>query len=126
MENNYIYNHTSHKPLLVSNLSILQVAAIIKRCKIFITNDSGLMHIASAVDTPTIAIFGPTNPLWVHPWGVKHKIVSLGLSCSPCFFYSQHPLTCKRKENDYLCITGITTEMVLQATKDLLCEIGVS
>ena len=121
--NERIYNTASHNPLIVKNLGILQVAALIKKCRIFISNDSGLMHTAAAVQVPIVGIFGPTNPVFVHPWGVKHRIVRQDLPCSPCFYYSQKPLTCRREERDFLCIKGINIDMVFEATRDLLCEI---
>ena len=118
--NNYIMEHTKHKPILATNLPITKTAAIIKKCNLFITNDSGLMHIASAMRVKTVALFGPTNPAWLHPWGTDYKIVRVDLPCSPCFYYSQKPLNCKRKEKDYLCMKAITVEMVANACTELL------
>lgn len=61
----YITNNISFKPGLFLNKTIPQIAALISRSSLFITNDTGIMHVAGATDTPQISIFGPTNPyIW--------------------------------------------------------------
>jgi ADP-heptose:LPS heptosyltransferase len=77
------------KPVIVAgDTDIRTTAMLIKKCALFISNDSGLMHIATAVKTPVIAIFGPT--LWWknHPWGKENLVIRKNLSCSPCYNYS--------------------------------------
>ena len=113
------------KSELVFNIktkSVRETAAIMKFCKIFVTNDSGLMHLAASLDIPIVAIFGPTNPAWVRPWGVPYRIVRTGIDCSPCFVYSPKPIRCITNRN-FACITEITVEMVLKAFEDLFQEI---
>jgi heptosyltransferase-2 len=119
-ENLFILNNSIHNNVkLVENKTIREVAAIIKNLSLFLSNDSGLMHLASTVGIPVVAIFGPTNPNWVRPWKVKHKVVRLDLSCSPCFYYSPKPLYCKIKEK-FKCIREIEVEMVKKAICELL------
>lgn len=101
--------------------SIREAAALMKHCDVFISNDSGLMHLAAALRVKTIAVFGPTNPVWVRPWQVKHKIISLGFPCAPCFRYSPRPLNCARGK-DYACVKDISADMVFSAFRDLLEE----
>ncbi len=68
--------------------NLAETAAIMKRCNVFVSNDSSLMHVASALQLKVVAIIGPTNPNYIHPWQTEHKIVRLNLDCSPCFIYS--------------------------------------
>jgi heptosyltransferase-2 len=91
----------------------LQSIAIMKRCNVFVTNDSALMHVASALGLKVIAIIGPTNPYYIHPWKTEHKIVSLNLDCAPCFYYSPKLLTCSRTDVQFKCIKELAVEMVL-------------
>lgn len=110
------------KPHLVSGLHFLKSAALLARCHLLITNDSALMHAAAALQVPTVAIFGPTNPTYVRPLQSRYRIVRKDLPCSPCFFYSRRPLRCYRPERDYACLNWIEPEEVLEAAFSLLRE----
>lgn len=62
--------------IIVDNVTPLQLAAIIQRCDLYISNDTGPMHLSTAVKTPTIALFGGSNPVqWGPPWE-KHTIIA--------------------------------------------------
>lgn len=102
----------SENSLVIRTKKFLQSIAIMKRCNVFVTNDSALMHVASAIGLKVIAIIGPTNSHYIHPWKTEHKIVSLHLDCSPCFFYSPKPLICKRTDVQFKCIKELNFEMV--------------
>ncbi len=65
--------------------SVKQVAALVERCRVLVCNDSGLMHVAVAVGTPVVAIYGPTDHRRTAPLGDIHTIVRKDLPCSPCF-----------------------------------------
>ncbi|NOY58408.1 MAG: lipopolysaccharide heptosyltransferase II [Calditrichaeota bacterium] len=66
-------------------LSLLQSAELLKRCRVLVSNDSAPLHLATAVGTPVIAIFGPTVPAFgFYPTGSKDKIIETQLSCRPC------------------------------------------
>lgn len=69
---------------LAGKTGLLQLAAILERCHLLVTNDTGTMHIATAVGTPVVALFGPTNPKVTGPWGEKNVVVKKEVSCSPC------------------------------------------
>jgi len=109
----------SNQVSIVTDKSIREVAAIIGTLDAFISNDSGLMHIAAAMETPVVAILGPTNKNFIYPWGVKHAIARLVLPCSPCFYYSPKPLRCKLNES-YQCLTDLGASEVSQALNELL------
>ncbi len=104
----------------VSTTNLPQSAAILKRCNIFVTNDSSMLHIASAMKRKVVAIIGPTNPAYIHPWHTEYKIVSLNLECSPCFIYSPRPLTCFRNDVKFKCIKELDVDLVYDAVLDFL------
>ncbi|MEJ2683896.1 MAG: glycosyltransferase family 9 protein [Candidatus Sulfobium sp.] len=107
----------------VDDVSVREAASLMRHCNLFISNDSGPMHMAAASGVPTVAVFGPTNPAWVRPWGVKQRIVRAGLFCSPCFRYSPKPLRCD-ENRDYECLNKVRVEQVLKACLDLLGEVA--
>ena len=104
----------SENSFIVKTEKFLQSIAIMKRCNVFVTNDSALMHVASALGLKVIAIIGPTNPHYIHPWKTEHKIVSLNLDCAPCFFYSPKPLTCSRQDVQFKCIKELDVEWFIE------------
>jgi len=65
-------------------LPIRLVAAIIRRARLFIGNDNGPMHIATAVGTPVVALFGSSDPRVWGPWGDGHRVIYKQVPCSPC------------------------------------------
>ena len=105
---------------VVNTNGILQSAAIMKRCNLFVTNDSSQMHIAAALQLKVVAIIGPTNPHYIHPWKTEHKIVTLNLDCAPCFFYSPRPLICIRDDVKFKCIKELTVDMAYDAVINYL------
>ena len=111
---------TPNNIIIVTSTSILESVAVMKRCNLFVTNDSSLMHFAAALKLNIIPIIGPTNINYIYPWKANHKIASLKLECSPCFFYSPNPLTCNRKDVKYKCMKDINPEMVLEIAKKIL------
>ncbi len=97
-----------------------QSAAILKRCDVFVTNDSSMLHIASAMKRKVVALIGPTNKNYIHPWKTDYKIVSLNLECAPCFIYSPRPLTCSRNDVKFKCIKEMSVDLVYSAVLDFL------
>jgi heptosyltransferase-2 len=101
------------KLFLAGKTSLRELAALISECDVMIANDSGSMHIACAVGTPTLAIFGSTDPKLTGPVGVGHDIIKKDFSCSPCFERS-----CLTK--DLRCMYTVTAEEVFFRIKELL------
>jgi heptosyltransferase II len=95
------------------------VAALIRRCQLFVSNDSGLMHTAAACNVPVVGVYGPTDSTWDKPWKTKSIVVTRGLSCSPCFYYSSRPLDCPAKL-DYACVRKLPVADVERAALSLL------
>lgn len=106
----------------VDSMSISQTAAVMKRCDVFVSNDSSLMHIAAALKLKTVAILGPTNQNYIYPWQTDYKIASLKLDCSPCFYYSPKPLVCSRQDLKFKCIKDLSADLVYEKVKNFLTE----
>ena len=93
--------------ILVDRLPLPILAAIIKRSNLFVGNDSGITHVAAAVGTPAITIFGPTDPIKWGPRGERVKILYKKYPCSPCSFDTRR--NCFSK----ICLKGVTVEDVI-------------
>ena len=91
---------------LAGKTNLREAIYLISQCSLFISNDSGLMHIAGALNVPTVAIFGSTNPVTTSPVGNKSVIVRHEVSCSPCL-----KKTCP---TDFRCMKLISVEDVFR------------
>ncbi len=98
---------------LAGKTSLRELMALIKTCSVFITNDSGPMHIAAALDVPTVAVFGSTDPTATGPFNKKSVVVREPVTCSPCF-----KRTCPYKH--YACLERVNAGKVLKAAEELL------
>ena len=121
--NEYIMKHADGggRTLLVREANLRRAAAVLKRCRVFISNDSGLMHVAGALGVPIVALFGPTNWRRLHPWTPRHVVVRANLPCMPCFHYSSRPLRCVANIN-FACMREITVDEVFAAVQKLLTQ----
>jgi heptosyltransferase-1 len=98
---------------LAGETSLKMLAALYHRSAMLVTTDTGPMHLAAAVSTPVVALFGPTAPWRTGPFGEGHRIVRTAPSCSPCF-----KRRCDRQQ--WCCMQDITVEMVM----DEVCQLG--
>src|SRR4030095_9826105 len=122
--NNKIHNDSPDVTLIPDAKTITESIALMNRCRLFITNDTALMHIAAALQIPTVAIFAYTNYKELYPWQNNHIIVRRELACSPCFFNSPNPVTCIYSgDEEFKCIKGIELEEVYIACRKLIEEI---
>lgn len=100
---------------IVDKTNWKQTAAIIKRCALFIGNDSGSLYVAAAVGTPTIGIFGPSNPKLVAPLGGNNVYIYKPVECSPCYnpdsVMERKSFECK----DVKCLKEISITDVIEA-----------
>jgi heptosyltransferase-2 len=115
--NEIIIRNASDAIIEVKTKSIMDSIALMKHMNVFVSNDSSLMHIAGGLELKTVAIFGPTNETYVHPWKTEYQIVQTGIECRPCFVYSTKPLVCYRKnpEEHFMCIRDIEVENVFSS-----------
>ncbi|HRS98198.1 MAG TPA: glycosyltransferase family 9 protein, partial [Smithella sp.] len=73
-----------------------ELACLYARAKMLITTDSGPMHLAAAVQTPVVALFGPTDPRRTGPYGRGHTVIRTDIPCSPCFLKKCSTKTCMK------------------------------
>lgn len=101
---------------IAGQTDLSEAIALISRCSIFITNDSGLMHVAGALGVPTLAIYGSTNPVTTPPPGKNSVIIRKEVPCSPCLK--------KVCPTDFRCMEDITTSEVVEKAKAILVKHG--
>jgi 3-deoxy-D-manno-octulosonic-acid transferase/heptosyltransferase-1 len=82
---------------LAGRTTLRDLACILRQASLLITTDSGPMHLAAAVKTPVVALFGPTNPARTGPFGHGHSIVRRDLACSPCLLKICESMRCMRE-----------------------------
>jgi ADP-heptose:LPS heptosyltransferase len=99
-------------------LDLPSLAALLARLDLFITGDTGPMHLAAAVGAPIVALFGPSNPLRYGPLGTHQRILRIDLPCSPCGQVRLPPERCRGHVPD--CLDGLSVETVFAAAVDLL------
>lgn len=101
---------------LIEKTNIPELAFIIKKSKLLVTNDSAPLHIGSAVNARILAFFGPTDPAQYGPaTREKSKVLRKNIDCSPC-----NVPQCINAENKYECLKTISVEEAFQAAKGLL------
>jgi lipopolysaccharide heptosyltransferase II len=95
---------------LAGQTSLRELCAVIKQCRVLLTNDTGPMHIATALGTPVVVPFGSTSPELTGPIllpGARHQLIKSNAPCSPCFL-RECPI-------DFRCMNGISVERVVEA-----------
>jgi len=110
---NAIFNNIKNSLNLTGKLSLDKSAALIKQCTIFITNDTGPMHIADALEVDIIAIFGPTDPNETPPFTKRKYLLYKQLECSPC-----KERVCPKNNNE--CMNIISVDDVFENVKNIL------
>ena len=103
---------------LPADIDLIVLAAVLERLSLFITGDTGPMHLAAAVGTPVLAIFGPSLPTRYAPLSPQSRIVRIDIHCSPCNLMRQPPERCLNRVPD--CLAGIASSDVLRAANEML------
>lgn len=108
----HLHEQTRVKTSLIPKTNLKELAAILSRVTVMITTDSGPMHIAAAMQTPCIALFGPTHPQLQGPYGKNHQVVvAESVDCLGC-----NRTTC----NNNRCMQLITVQQLLKAADMIL------
>lgn len=100
---------------------LYELPALLKRMKLFISGDVGPLYVADAVDTPTVAIFGPNNAKEQSPQSKHHRIIYKDIYCAPCSSIFLGARVCK--EGHLRCLKEITVDEVFGVVQDLIKEI---
>lgn len=118
--NNFIYQACKLKPILTKDFSLFDTSALYKLSDLVVTIDSMSAHLASALQVPVVAIFGPTNEKNWAPWKVKYKVIALSetdnpsLSCRPC---GQDGCGGSKVSH---CLTLVSSKMILNESLKIL------
>jgi heptosyltransferase-1 len=102
---------------LTGSTSLAQLTGLLQKARLAVTTDTGAMHLAAALGTPVVVIFGPTAPWRTGPFGEGHQVVRLEMACSPCF---------RRRCPEPRCLTELKPEMVAAACEKILSKAGIS
>lgn len=112
---NQVCEHARHRPIMLTGkTTVAEATAIISIADLLITNDTGPAHIGAALHTPTLVIFGPTNPLTTYPYSSSAEIIRHAPDCAPCML-RDCPI-------DHRCMTAITPEQVFERASVLLSQ----
>jgi heptosyltransferase-2 len=102
-----VVSQAKHQPILLTGkTSVAEVVALISIADVLVTNDTGPAHIGAAVGTPTLVIFGPTNPLTTYPFSANSQVIREPPDCAPCML-RDCPI-------DHRCMTAISAERVFR------------
>jgi lipopolysaccharide heptosyltransferase I len=106
---------------LSGQTTLSELAALIQRATLCVTNDSGSMHLAVALGKPVVSIFGPTDPLWVGPYGRPDAVVRVDLPCSPC--YLRQLRSCP---HGHACMSQVSGDVVIARAESILARAAVA
>jgi ADP-heptose:LPS heptosyltransferase len=106
---------------LTDGVDLLTAAAVLERLDLLVTGDTGPMHLAHAIGTPVVAVFGPSDPVRYAPRGLHDRVVRVDLPCSPCNRIRVPPARCTGHTPD--CLARVEVSAVLRAIDDVLEEV---
>jgi len=97
----------------LGTLRLMELACLIRRCQVYVTTDSAPLHLAAAMGTPTVALFGPTDPARHAPQAPSVRVLKKDLACSPCYSTWCRTIT-------HACMKRISVDEVAQLVGELL------
>jgi lipopolysaccharide heptosyltransferase I len=100
---------------LAGMTTLSELAELIRRSAISITNDSGPMHLAAALDRPVVSIFGPTDPIWIGPYHRGNAVLRASLACSPCYLRKL-----KHCHHGHACMRSVSPVAVIERAESSL------
>lgn len=105
---------------VTGEVELTMLAALLERCALYVTGDTGPMHLAAAVGAPIVCVFGPSAPARYAPISTEHRLVRIDLPCAPCNRIRLPPERCQGHTPD--CLEGVTVDAVHRACIELLAS----
>ena len=107
----------------VGTASLVDLAALLAHCRLYVTGDTGPMHLAAAVGTPVVAVFGPSDPRRYAPLVARRRVLQIHdtLPCAPCNQIRRPPERCRGIVPD--CLSGLAARLVYDAARALWDEV---
>jgi lipopolysaccharide heptosyltransferase I len=102
---------------LCGRTTLSDLAALTRRADVCVTNDSGSMHLAVALGRPVVSILGPTDPLWIGPYGRPRAVVRRDMACAPC--YRRRLRDCP---NGHACMREVSAAEVIERLEETLAH----
>jgi lipopolysaccharide heptosyltransferase II len=106
---------------LAGQTTLSELAALIRRAEVCVTNDSGSMHLTVALNRPVVSVFGPTDEVWIGPYRRPEAVVRVAKACAPCYF---------RQLNDcphnHACMRDVTPGMVIERIERVLAGVPLA
>ena len=102
---------------IAGETTLTELAALVRRSSICVTNDSGPMHLAVALGRPVVSVFGPTDPVWIGPYGRDDAVLRAGIPCSPCYLRAL-----SRCRYEHACMTEVSAEAVIAHMERMLAD----
>ncbi len=99
---------------IAGETTLSELAALIRRSAICVTNDSGPMHLAVALDRPVVSIFGPTDPVWIGPYRRRNAVLQADLPCAPCYLRQLSRCT-----HAHACMQQVPARAVIERMESL-------
>jgi len=118
----FIDQYSGHATDASHSGSLEKTAALLERCQLLVSNDTGIMHLAAAMGTPTVGLFGPNSPRYWAPVGPRATFVyDTKVACSPCLnlYANRWPLECANPEKSR-CMLDIGVDSVLDAARRVI------
>jgi lipopolysaccharide heptosyltransferase I len=100
---------------LAGQTTLSELAALVARAAICVTNDSGSMHLSVALDRPVVSVFGPTDPVWIGPYGRLHAVVRADVPCAPCYLRALSGCP-----HEHRCMKEVTASQVIERLEEVL------
>ncbi len=103
---------------LAGETTLSELAALIRRATIGVTNDSGPMHLAVALDRPVVSLFGPTDPVWAGPYRRAGAVLRAELPCSPCYLREL-----RRCMHGHACMENVSAAAVIERIEAIVAKL---